>query len=269
MHRIRWNTGKCPDMVVAVLGLLFALAAVTSALAEETGGSGQRQSVWAEYSLAPGERDKSPVLSEGSFSALQTEGTRASGKRSRNTSKPASASNGKPNTDFWFYTADVELFNDQDRDGFYYGIDILFDADTYFNAADVYAVLYLSLDGGPWNEFAATETFTIYGAIPDDDYVVVTELLSGYPTGSYDVAIDLFDAYDDAFLAFIGPDDTSELAFIPLEDAQRDKPVVGDTVVVVEGGGGGTGGLALLALVASALGRGVLARVQRLKAVLA
>ena len=33
-----------------------------------------------------------------------------------------------PNTDFWFYDADVELFADDDRDGYFHGIDLWFDA---------------------------------------------------------------------------------------------------------------------------------------------
>ena len=112
------------------------------------------------------------------------------------------------------------LFNDQDRDGYYHGIDLLFDADTYYTVAEVYAVVYLSYEGGPWNEYGATENFTIFGSSSDDDYVLVSELLEGYPAGSYDILIELFDAYDDTFLAWIGPEDTSELAFLPLEDAE-------------------------------------------------
>ena len=89
-------------------------------------------------------------------------------------SEPAGASPDNvsaPNTDFWFYAADVELFADDDRDGFYHGIDLLFDADTIYNSAEVYAVLYLSLNGGPWNEYAETDNFLLFGASADDEYV--------------------------------------------------------------------------------------------------
>ena len=151
-----------------------------------------------------------------------------------------------PNTEFWFYTADVELFSDDDRDGYYHGIDLLFDADSFFGFAEVYAVVYLSLDGGPWNEYAVTEDFTLLGATSDDDYVIVTELVAGYPTGSYDILIELFDAYDDSLLAYIGPDDTSELAFLPLEDTGRDIADVPDVVVVNHHSGGGALGWCLI-----------------------
>ena len=153
-----------------------------------------------------------------------------------------------PNTDFWFYTADVELFNDDDRDGYFHGIDLLFDADTNFVRAEVYAVVYLSLEGGPWLEYAETETFAIWGTSATDEYVVVSELLAGYPAGSYDVLIELFDAWDDRFVADFGPENTSELAFLPLEDAGRDAPAPPTTVVVSSGGGGAADTLTLVML---------------------
>ncbi len=269
MNRIRWNPGKNSDLLIAVLGLLFALAAVTNALAQESEDSGERRSTWTEYSLAEGDQDKAPAVRERNFAPLVTDGSRSTAKDSRRLAKVTAAASRKPNTDFWFYAADVELFNDRDLDGYYHGIDILFDADTYFTEAEVYAVLYLSLEGGPWNEFAATENFTIFGAVPDDDYVVVTELVAGYPTGDYDVLIELFDAFDDSFVAFIGPEDTSELAFLPLEDADRDKPVFTDSVVIVEGGGGAAGGILLLALTVAALKRRYRFGLAALQAVLA
>src|SRR5690606_3502977 len=64
----------------------------------------------------------------------------------------------------------------------------------------------------------------IYGATSDDEYVVVTELETGYPTGSYDLLIELYDTYDGAFVADIGPEDDSGLGFLPLEDFNRDDP---------------------------------------------
>ncbi|MDH3429420.1 MAG: choice-of-anchor H family protein [Gammaproteobacteria bacterium] len=194
---------------------------------------------------APGKvsEDEYPTLA--TSAELDEKGTRSS-VRSKATVQSSSAAN----IDFWFYTADIVLFNDFDEDGYYHGIDLLFDADTYFSSADVYAVVYLSFEGGPWNEYAATDDFTIFGASSDDEYVLVTELLAGYPTGSYDVLIELFDAYDDSFLAYFGPDDTSELAFLPIEDAGRDAAIVTEVIVVDhhEHGGGALGWWFILAL---------------------
>jgi hypothetical protein len=104
-----------------------------------------------------------------------------------------------PNPDFWFYLADVELYGDSDRDGYFSGIDLLFDVDTYYSAADIYAVAYLSYEGGPWEEYAVTEDFTIFGSSGTDDYVIVTDLVSGYPRGDYDILIEVFDAHTGEF----------------------------------------------------------------------
>lgn len=191
------------------------------------------------------------ALSSDEFDALVTGGVREKTARVAGQQKTGAVAE-TPNTDFWFYDADVQLFSDLDRDGYYYGIDLMFDADTVYTAADVYAVLYLSYEYGPWNEYAETEVFTIFGASSNDEYIVETELVSGYPTGSYDILIELFDAYDDSFVASIGPDELSGLSLLPLEDSNRDAPVVGGgtQVVVNSGGGGSFSWLLLLALLA-------------------
>ena len=185
-----------------------------------------------------------------------SEGGRRSSKTSSGARDRGLAAAALPNTDFWFYLADVELYADDDRDGYYSGIDLLFDVDTYYSVADIYAVVYLSFEGGPWEEYAETEDFTIFGSSGTDDYILITDLVSGYPTGDYDLLIEVFDADNGDFLAFIGPEDTSELAFLPLEDMNRD--AVTDTVTrvtVSSGGGGSIDGLLILMLAGLAIGR--------------
>jgi hypothetical protein len=150
---------------------------------------------------------------------------------------------------FWFYDVDVSLFSDFDRDGYFFGLDILFDADTHYAVADVYAVLYLSYEYGPWNEYAATNDFTLFGTSGTDDYTVETELVSGYPTGSYDILIELYDADTNAWLASIGPEEAVDLSYLPLEDSTRDAGT-GETQVVVNSGGGSAGLLLLFGLLA-------------------
>lgn len=240
--------------MAAVAGVILAGLAGAGSAAEAPQASETSRVTESAHYLREGRNQRVPDR----VSTDVSEGD-AGGRRS--TSAPAgqqklSAGEAQtPNTDFWFYTADVELFADDDRDGYYHGIDLLFDADTIYTRADVYAVVYLSRDGGPWIEYSATEDFTIWGATSDDDYVIVTELLSGFPRGSYDILIELFDAWDDSFVADFGPENTSELAFLPLEDAERDTPATGPTTVVVSrGGGGGVGWFAvvLLALYAAA-----------------
>ena len=191
------------------------------------------------------------VITHDEFEPLITTGNRD--KATRGSGQQALSAAGSetgaqtPNVEFWIYDASVELFSDIDRDGYYFGIDLTFDADTVYTAADVYAVIYLSYDYGPWNEYSSTEDFTIFGASGTDEYSVETELVSGYVTGDYDMLIELFDAYDGTFVASLGPDDSSQLSYLPLEDAGRDTPP-GTTVIINEGGGGSLGLLSLLVL---------------------
>ena len=190
-----------------------------------------------------------PLVINGS----RSKSTRASGqqKPSGGDSQSGAQSSNSPNVEFWIFDASVELFSDLDHDGHYSGIDLAFDADTIYSVADVYAVLYLSYEFGPWNEYASTQDFTIFGASGDDEYIVETELVSGYLTGEYDLLIELFDAFDGTFLASFGPEDSSQLSFLPLEDAGRDTPP-GTTIIIHEGGGGSLGLLGLLALLSVA-----------------
>lgn len=239
LEQIRIST-----MVLLAAGLLILSGSV---FASETEGD-RRISVTMENSRVQRDNGVAGKTSQNEFAVLRVAGERDKSTWSSAQSKAAAQAAQSPNMDFWFYTADVVLFNDHDSDGYYHGIDLLFDADTYYAFAEVYAVVYLSLDGGPWNEYAATDNFTILGATSDDEYVLVTELLSGYPSGSYDVLIELFDAFDDSFLAYFGPDDSSELAFLPLEDADRDVAVVPEVIVVNRGGGGSLGWFLILAL---------------------
>lgn len=194
------------------------------------------------------------MISHDEYEPLVTAGVRQKPGRTTARQKLTGASQDSttqtPNIDFWFFDVDVELFFDFDHDGYFYGIDLWFDVDTVFTVADVYAVIYLSYENGPWNEYAATEDFTLFGASGDDAFVIETELISGYETGNYDILIELFDAFDGTFVADIGPEGSSELSLLPLEDSNRDAPT--ETHVIVNfGGGGSPGWLLLLALMSA------------------
>ena len=196
-------------------------------------------------------RTTDQVISHDELEPLITNGIRSKSTRGGVQQEAPGVGSGTgaqtPNVEFWIFDASVELFSDLDRDNYYSGVKLNFDADTVYNVADVYAVLYLSYEFGPWNEYASTEDFTIFGASGDDEYFVETELVSGYLTGEYDILIELFDSYDGTFIASFGPEDSSNLAYLPLEDVNRDTPP-GTTIIVNEGGGGSLGLLGLLAL---------------------
>lgn len=237
-------------MIVIAAGFLATAATAIGDEAEEG-----RLSVTTQATKAQRQAGTAGVVTEDEFGPLVRTGKRTKTAGGQTASKPNATVSQTPNIEFWFYQADVVLYNDHDGDGFFNGIDLLFDADTYFDSADVYAVVYLSFEGGPWNEFAETDNFTISGATGDDEYNIVTELVSGYPSGSYDLLIELYDAWDGSFLAWIGPDETPELAFLQLEDQRRDTPDVPEVVVVEQGGGSLGWWTILLFLVAVAVRR--------------
>lgn len=238
-----------PVIALLIATALMVVVSATSAAAIVEEASDKR--VTYSTHLKGDGRDNAVAIKESrdEYEPLGTSAGNREKTRSSSQSKTSSAVSMSPNADFWFYLADVELYGDSDRDGYYSGIDLLFDVDTYYSVADIYAVAYLSFEGGPWEEYAVTEDFTIFGASGADDYVIVTDLVSGYPRGDYDILIEVFDADTSEFLAFFGPEDTSELAFLPLEDMDRDAPAP-ETRITVNNGGGGSIDLLLLALLA-------------------
>jgi len=141
---------------------------------------------------------------------------------------------------FSVFDAQAVMSWDDDDDGFYHRLRVSFDPDVDSGEAWVYARLYLSLEGGPWNHLYTTEVFPITGDASDDAYEVVTRLLDDYPTGYYDVLIELYDADYDLLVVNYGPYEDRDLAVLPLEDSYRDS--------YEEGGGGGAMGAGLLLL---------------------
>ena len=230
--------------MVFVLLLSLGLASVASAdeaNVERLSQTGQANGEARES------RDFSSVTTD-TYGALKTEAPAGSGKGESSVNKagPGAEQQSLAFGDFWFYAVDVELFNDIDRDGYFHGIDILFDADTIYSVADVYVVAYLSFEGGPWNEYAVSEDITLFGSTATDDYVLVTELLQGYPTGRYDVLLEMYDADTGLFLAAVGPDESFELQGLPLEDSDLDRPLTTAPTVAVTRGGGGSNSMPFL-----------------------
>ncbi len=239
--------------VIWTLSAMLLLAGATTVKADDSAET-RISTTSAGQGIKRGGVDNSRV-SHDELDALVTTGARSNSTRGSRQKAAATTSSksgsvsaaATPNVEFWFYDADVELYADLDRDGYFSGIDLAFDVDTVYTVADVYAVVYLSYDFGPWNEYAVTEDFTIYGSSADDQYIIETDLVAGYLTGDYDILIELFDIYDGSFVADIGPEESSELSFLPLEDIGRDTPLE-TTIVVNNGGGGAFGCFGLLAL---------------------
>jgi hypothetical protein len=127
--------------------------------------------------------------------------------------------------EFSLYAASVDLIVDLDYDGYYSEFTLAFDADTEFDYAYVFADLYLSKDGGPWQLYYTTDVFEINGYSGSDTYSVNTILASGFPPGNYELLIDLYDDYDGSLVATLDGYDEYRLADLPLEDVSYEYSV--------------------------------------------
>jgi hypothetical protein len=127
---------------------------------------------------------------------------------------------------FYIYDAVTTLRSDRDDDGYHSEFRVRFDADVRVGDALVYAKLYLRRAGeSEWYLYRETDDFWIYGQSEDDDYYVTTTLDAGYSTGEYDVLIDLYESGYSGIVATLGPAESGELSYLPLEEVGLDVPI--------------------------------------------
>ena len=142
--------------------------------------------------------------------------------------------------DFSIYSAVSFLHDDFDDDGFYQTFSVTFDADIYSYTdnpfGEVYALLYLSKNGGPWTHYYTTDTFIIEGESDLDEYEVISTFMSGYTTDHYDVLIDLYQVGYSDVVASLSSDDTDALYALPIESAEYDEYYI-EEVEIHHGGG--------------------------------
>ena len=87
------------------------------------------------------------------------------------------------------YDASTELISDFNYDGFYHRFSVTIDVDTIHDMSYVYARLYLSYEGGPWNHYASSDAYHIYADSERDIFTIETELADGDAPGYYDIRI--------------------------------------------------------------------------------
>jgi hypothetical protein len=159
-------------------------------------------------------------------SSAQKHSVRAAGKTAALKSLRPAAKLSARSSDFGFFDAGSVLLTDRDRDGFHSEFRVRFDADVISGSALVYARLYLRRVGDTgWLLYHETDDFSIFEDDGDDDYFVTTKLDDGWPTGDYDVLIDLYESGFDGIVATIGPFDSDALALLPLEETGVDLPI--------------------------------------------
>ena len=145
--------------------------------------------------------------------------------------------------ELFVYDTSTELISDLNYDGFYHRFSVAIDVDTVYETSYVYAKLYLSLEGGPWNHYATSRNYHIYGDSVADTFVIETELADGYPPGYYDVKVELYNADSGHWVMDYGPYEDGSLSGLPLEDSYYDDSYDGggypiETEIVVAGHAG-------------------------------
>ncbi len=127
---------------------------------------------------------------------------------------------------FVIYEGYAQLIEDLDIDGYYQTFSVTFDADfisySPHDKAIVYAELYLSENGGPWQHYYTTDSFIIYGESSDDNFEVYSTLSQGYNANHYDVLIDLYEEGYPNIVASYSSDDNNALYALPLESSDYD-----------------------------------------------
>lgn len=229
--------------VASMLSLMLALMGGAPAYAEDAQGNRLSQSIEGLEGVS--EQAQTELLNQAMpqrAPALELYGVRGA------TDQAAKTLDVAPLTEqvFRIYDARTLLSGDDDGDGFYHQLRVIFDADVDHGDAYVYARLFLSYEGGPWNHYFTTDVFHILEESSYDDYEVLTRLLEGYPPGYYDVLIELYEADWDVHVASYGPYEDDALSAIPLEDLQEDS--LDDVPVSDSHGGGGSIGLVGLLL---------------------
>jgi hypothetical protein len=241
-------------------GLLASLSVPLMAAASEDSRSSRSISFTKKTELDQAAKDSQLNQADTDMmAALNKEGFRV---ESSLTAALAISSDYGSTGDIIIYDASTELISDFNDDGFYHRFSVTIDADTVYDSSYIYARLYLSFEGGPWNHYATSDNYYIYGDSELDAFVIETELADGFPPGYYDVRIELYDADSDDWLLSYGPYDDASLSALPLEDSYFDDqypvavyPV--ETQLVVAGhGGSASWWLLLLPVVISVARRG-------------
>jgi hypothetical protein len=197
--------------------LAFSFVVLTSLLAQPSVRAAEERV--AKYTEARG-------ATTPSVQANKKHSVRAATKTAALKSVRAAPKMSARSSDFWIFDAGSVLLTDRDRDGFHSEFRIRFDADVISGSAVVYARLYLRRVGDrDWLLYHETDDFSIFEDDGDDDFFVTTKLDEGWPTGDYDVLIDLYESGFSGIVATIGPLDSDALALLPLEETGLDVPI--------------------------------------------
>lgn len=153
--------------------------------------------------------------------------------KSNNTTKVSNLKSLSRSHDSYFtvYEGHSTLIEDYDADGYYQTFSVTFDADLVsynpYDEAIIYAELYLSENGGPWEHYFTTKDFVIMGENTEDKFEVFSTLGDGFNPNHYDVLIDIYEVNSPYIMASYSSDDSNSLYALPLENHYDDTPYSG------------------------------------------
>ncbi len=166
------------------------------------------------------------------------------------TSRNKRASRSINDGSFVIYEGYTQLIEDLDIDGYYQTFSVTFDADfisySPHDSAVVYAELYLSENGGPWQHYYTTDSFVIQGESTNDNFEVYSTLSRGFNPNQYDVLIDLYEEGYPYIVASYSSDDSNALFALPLESSDYDISYYEE--IHVYGGSSSTAGIVIIIL---------------------
>lgn len=241
-----------------IIGVLFLTNILTSSLAfadELTSISlgGFSKELTAESREAIAKANKNTVIVDQvigkATGKTRAEMLDAKTQKSSKSTLPIQSKSHSHLADFSIYGASTLLQDDYDGDGFYQTFSVSFDADIYSytpnQIGEVYALLYISKNGGPWLHYYTTDNFLIESDYDSDEYEVMTTFLSGYSDDHYDILIDLYQVGYSDIVASYSADDSNALYALSLESADYDEPYI-EVIEVVEVSHGGSLSIAIL-----------------------
>jgi hypothetical protein len=212
--------------------LAFSIAVLTSVLAQPEALAAEGRVAELQAQPVAAQRVSKYTGSRGATASLPQKSAKTHSARAANktaalkSARPAAPLRSTKTSDFSFFDAGSTLLADRDGDGFHREFRVRFDADVVSGDALVFARLYLRRVGDrDWLLYHETDDFQISGQDGDDDYFVSATLDDGWPTGDYDVLIDLYESGFSGIVATIGPLDSDALALLPLEEAGLDLPI--------------------------------------------
>lgn len=166
------------------------------------------------------------------------------------TSRNKRASRNINHGSFVIYEGYTQLIEDLDIDGYYQTFSVTFDADfisySPHDSAVVYAELYLSENGGPWQHYYTTDSFVIQGESTNDSFEVYSTLSQGFNPNQYDVLIDLYEEGYPYIVTSYSSDDSNALFALPLESSDYDITYYEE--IHVYGGSSSTAGIVIIIL---------------------